>query len=553
MAEIQKENVVGFPTTTELLQPEEKTRRVNAEATRMANLAPGEWKLWLRRRAVELDVAPEMLADLIQAKIEDREKKVAEARAKEQLEERRADRVRKTEAQQWREQKRIDDTAEAKAKKKFKAFADLIKLPTEQQEIELAKLAKRLDEDVAALTAEFSEYCATEMPSGGAVPLSEADDVEPWAEPVTTAVLLEELIARINQHINVKEHEALAIALWILMAWVHEVAAHWSVYLVATAPQKDCGKTTLIIEVVGRLAPKAYASGSDPTIAGIFRTADREKPTMLFDNVDTLFDRKPEVTELFLNGWTRGIKYPRTERIGGNWQTVWYDPFCPKACSLIGTNMPPALLDRCLLIEMWPLKADEKVVEVNPFDQELIDAFKTLRRKCMRWSNDNASALKNATPSFPAGFTTRPRSNAKLLLAIAELAGDKLAKQARAALDKLLREKRDPSWLELLLQELWIVFIKEGRKDVASEQLTERLTADPTSPWCDYGRGHAVTQREVAALLRKLHIRPVLVGKGRLGGYRAADFFEKEIFQHFLHRDPLILSPATKPKSSRRK
>ena len=32
---------------------------------------------------------------------------------------------------------------------------------------------------------------------------------------------------------------------------------------------------------------------------------------MLFDNVDTLFQRKPEVTELFLIGWTRGIKVPR--------------------------------------------------------------------------------------------------------------------------------------------------------------------------------------------------------------------------------------------------
>ena len=73
-------------------------------------------------------------------------------------------------------------------------------------------------------------------------------------------------------------------------------------YLVATSPKEDCGKTTLIIEVVGRLTPKPYASGSDPTIASIFRTANRDKPTMLFDNIDTLFHRKPEVAGLFLNG-----------------------------------------------------------------------------------------------------------------------------------------------------------------------------------------------------------------------------------------------------------
>jgi hypothetical protein len=82
--------------------------------------------------------------------------------------------------------------------------------------------------------------------------------------------------------------------------------------------------------------------------------------------------------------------------------------------------------------------------------------------------------------------------------------------------------------------------------------LQARLTADPTSQWCEYGHGHGhkVTEREVAALIRKVHIRPDNIGKSRLRGYHAIDFFEKEIFQYFLGRDPLILSPA-KGKSSR--
>jgi putative DNA primase/helicase len=210
------------------------------------------------------------------------------------------------------------------------------------------------------------------------------------------------------------------------------------------------------------------------------------------------------------------------------------------------------LLSRCLLIELWPLKPGETVAEVNPFDQGLIDAFKTLRRKLLRWANDNASTLKNAEPLLPAGFTTRPRSNAKLLLAIAELGGAAWAEQARAALDKLLREKREPSWLELLLQELWMVFVTESGKNIKSATLVKRLTADPTSEWCEYshggGHGHRVTEREVAWLLRKLHIRPHPIGKTRVRGYHLADFLEKEVFQHFLGRDPLIRSPKAQPK-----
>jgi hypothetical protein len=277
---------------------------------------------------------------------------------------------------------------------------------------------------------------------------------------------------------------------------------------------------------------------------------------MLFDNVDTLFMKKPEVTDLFLYGWTRGIKIPRMERINGYWQEVQYDPFTPKACSLIGTNMPSALLSRSLLVELWPLKPGAEVVEINPFNDELLDAFKTLRRKALRWSNDNAPALKNAEPLFPSGFTARPRANAKLLLAIAELGGADWAEQAWAALDKLLREKREPGWLELLVQEFWTIFVTKRRKDILSKQLMAWLTNDPTSEWCEYGHGdrrHKVTEREIAALVRKLHIRPHQIGKKRLSGYHAIDFLEKEIFQHFLGRDHLILSSETKRPRPRRK
>ena len=339
----------------EEVDEQERARRVMAEATRLAHLAPGEWKIWYRRRAEELGIAPETLEELVVAQIEDRKQKAAAGLAEQRLQEQRAERLRKINKEHDRKQERIEDVAARKVKIKAKAFADLIKLPVDQHETQLTELAKKLDEGIGALREEFAEYYSIELPSK-----SEWDDVEPWPEPVAAAALLEELITRINTHIKAEPYQVLAIALWIMMAWVHEAAAHYSVYLVATAPKEDCGKTTLIIEVVGWLMPKPFACSSDPTVASVFRTADREKPTMLFDNVDTLFQRKIEITELFLNAWTRGTKYPREEKSGGEWHTVYYDPFCPKACTLIGTNLPQALLTRCLLIELWPLKPGEK-------------------------------------------------------------------------------------------------------------------------------------------------------------------------------------------------
>jgi hypothetical protein len=334
---------------------------------------------------------------------------------------------------------------------------------------------------------------------------------------------------------------------------VHEVAAHYSVYLVATSPKEDCGKTTLIVDVVAQLVPKPYVSGGNPTEASIFRLADREKPTMIFDNVDRLFQRKPEITELFLNGWTRRIKVPRAEKIGGIWTTVYYDPFCPKACTLIGTNLPQALLSRCLLIELWPPKPGEEVAEVDPHDEALRAEFETLNRKLLRWSLDHVDALKSAKPLFPAGFINRQRANAKLLLAIAELAAGDWPDKARTATEKLLREQREPGWLDLLLRELWDVFVEKARVNITSKQLLARLTADPTSVWHEYLRERRVTERQVAGLIRKLHIRPRLVGKKRVSGYHRQDFLDRQVFEHFLSRDPLILSPETTKKRRKKR
>ena len=543
--------VVPFPShDATVISEEERVRRVMAEAERLAGLAPGEWKFWVPKRAGELGVEPKLLAELVEAQLKTREQKKSRELAEARLGEQRAQRLRQVERDRQREQQRIGDAAEKKAKQKAKALADIVKLPSAEQEGKIAELARKLEEDVAALSAEFAEYAEAETSSST---VSEWDD-EPWPEPVATAVMLEELIARINRHIKAKPHQVLCIALWAMMAWVHEVAAHYSVYLVATSPRPDCGKTTLIVEVIGRLTPKSYIAGG-ATVASIFRLIDRENPTLIMDNVDTRFQHNPELTELYLMAWTRGIRIPRVEMIFGERQTRFYNVFCPKAVSLVGTNLPEPLIGRSLLIELWPMKPGEKVDKVDSLDQELMDEFKTLRRKLARWRDDNAAGLKGVKPLTSAAFISRSADNWTLLWAIAELAGPDWAERARTAAERLSQEELvEPSWLDRMLAELWGVFVEERRANILSKQLVARLAADPTSAWSEYGRGHGhqITEREIAALLRKtVRIRPRPIGKPRTRGYHRADFLEKEIFQHFLGRDPLIRSPAMQPKKKK--
>ena len=66
------ENVLDFPRAE--VTPEESIRRVMVEATRLASLAPGEWRLWIDRSAERLRIPRATLQDLIAAIIKNREK-----------------------------------------------------------------------------------------------------------------------------------------------------------------------------------------------------------------------------------------------------------------------------------------------------------------------------------------------------------------------------------------------------------------------------------------------------------------------------------------------
>ena len=212
---------------------------------------------------------------------------------------------------------------------------------------------------------------------------------------------------------------------------------------------------------------------------------------------------------------------------------------------MIGTNLPRALYGRCILIKLWPLKADEQVEEVAGDDEE----FETLRRKLTRWAADNALTLAQAKPLFPAGLTSKKsKPNWKLLLAIAELAGGNWPKQAREAAERLSRTNRKPSLGVQLLAEMRKLF--STRPEIISAELVKVLTSDLDSVWGEYRGKGAITQRELAALLDPYDIHPMILHPTKRKdvsrrGYQAAQF--ADAFARFLPPDPNIRTRRKKP------
>ena len=230
------ENVLDFPRAE--VTPEESTRRVMVEATRLASLAPGEWRLWIDRSAERLRIPRATLQDLIAAIIKNREKMARDAETAARRQELS---VRREQERKQREQERIDKRTEYKRKEKEKAFESLISLPNEQQESRLGELAKRLDEDVAVIRDHFTAFVGVQSWAAS----TNSWNVELWPDPVETQALLQKISAKVGKYIVLRPEALIATALWTMTAWAHEGATH-SPILAAISVEPDSGKSTLL-------------------------------------------------------------------------------------------------------------------------------------------------------------------------------------------------------------------------------------------------------------------------------------------------------------------
>jgi putative DNA primase/helicase len=521
----REQKVVEFPVHSESGPDEERARRLKVEVERLARLPLVEWMFYLDDVAKKHDVESAKLKAMVEAVIKETEKKAREEKAEDRQREQRAEKqqasARREQERQQREEKREQERADKEAKKRererAKEFAAIFKLPKAEHEARLAALAKRLDEDLDFLRDEFVAFAETEDKSSSTI-----GDVEPWPEPVDTPVLLTELTTQLRRYIVMHDDAAIAVALWTMFAWIHEVAVH-SPLLIFTSAEPDTGKTTAC-GVIKYLTPRAY-SAAELTGPNLYRFVDHMRPTLIVDDADQLFERRPDLAHIVNVGWTRGTKIPRQ---GPGGVTHWFDPFCPKLIAGVKLALSKATASRTITVKLLPKLPHEKVEDFNHDDD---DTFATLRRKLARWAADNAQALKDARPAMP--FDRRLKMNWRFHLAIADLAGERFAKAARAAAVKLSRQRRELSEGIRLLTAFEMLFAKHG-PILTSDEVQKHLTADEDSEWAEFRGRSAITKRQIALLLDPYDLHPAVVfHRGRNERGYKLDWFQ-DAFARYL-------------------
>jgi Protein of unknown function (DUF3631) len=189
----------------------------------------------------------------------------------------------------------------------------------------------------------------------------------------------------------------------------------------------------------------------------------------------------------------------------------------------------------------------ETVADFNHLDDEELSR---LRRQLARWADDNGTALAAANPEIPNGFYNRTRANWKLLLAIAEAAGDDWKRRANRAARSIenIKATFEASIGVQLLSNIKSLFEAHNIDCMTSYQMVGYLTADPEKPWVEYRHGRPLSQKQLANLLNGYGIYSVTVhpvGLSHAKGYQLTQF--TEAFGRYLI--PLSEPPPEKPTS----
>lgn len=323
------------------------------------------------------------------------------------------------------------------------------------------------------------------------------------------------------------DHARVAATLWVAHTYLID-SFESTPRLALLSPEPGSGKTRAL-EVIGSLV-RHPMHAINCTPAALFRSVSdlEHRPTILFDEIDTVFGPKARDNEEvrgFLNAGHRrsGVAY-RCVGIGTAQKVTAFPSYC--AVAVAGLNdVPDTIASRSVIIRMRRRGPGEYV---EPYRMRLHEA------EGIGIGERLASALAPLplplSPELPAGITDRPADVWEPLLAIAQAAGGLWPERTALACSHLVQRASsdEPPLSILLLLDLRAAFDDFGFPEaLPTARLLDALLRMEESPWRDL-RGRPLDSSSLARRLRGYEVRSVnlRLGSQVVKGYRLADLHD---------------------------
>jgi len=330
------------------------------------------------------------------------------------------------------------------------------------------------------------------------------------AAPVDGAAVLDEIgafVARFNAFPH--PHCAPMLALW----YAHTHAAqHFYITprLILDSPEPGSGKTR-VLEVAQYLVKRPEMT-LNATAAAIFRLVSFGPITLLFDEVDAIFNPKnsgnnEDLRALLNAGYKRTATIPRCVGDAKTMRVERFRVYAPVALAGLAGNMPDTITTRAITIHLRRRAPDETV---EPFrERDVLRQATPLRDQLAAWVDTIGDQLADAAPAMPHGVEDRPAEIWEPLLAVADAAGGHWPHTARAACTHFVAQSRDraASVGTRLLADLRALFTTAGTDRMRTPDILTALHRLDEAPWGDlYGK--PLDARRLARELARYGVTP---------------------------------------------
>jgi hypothetical protein len=188
------------------------------------------------------------------------------------------------------------------------------------------------------------------------------------------------------------------IAVWVAGTFLHSVFAVFG-YLHITSASKRCGKS-LLLDLLAHLCFNATPPSTDPSPAFVFRDAERNCGTQLFDEVESLTEadcKSHAALIAMLNaGFRRGARVPRISNAKTN-SFHQFNVYAPRVLAGI-RRLSTTLADRSFRIELMRRHPQEQVQRFSPRRQieTLVRLRDDLHLSALQHAREITSVYDNA-------------------------------------------------------------------------------------------------------------------------------------------------------------